>query len=90
MEYFLIYIAVASAAAIVITCYDKIAAKKLPHHRVSEKLLLFIAALGGSAAMYITMRCIRHKTLHKKFMLGIPAIFILQLAAAAAWFFYTH
>lgn len=32
--------------------------------------------------MYVTMRCIRHKTQKKKFMWGIPAIFLLQLAAA--------
>ena len=42
-----------------------------------------VAALGGSVAMYITMQTIRHKTQHPKFMIGIPAIMILQLALAA-------
>ena len=29
--------------------------------------------------MYLTMRIIRHKTLHKKFMIGIPLIILLQI-----------
>ena len=29
--------------------------------------------------MYLTMQIIRHKTQHKKFMIGIPVIFFIQL-----------
>lgn len=36
------------------------------------------AALGGAAAMYVTMKAIRHKTLHKKFMVGLPVFIILH------------
>ena len=36
--------------------------------------------------MYVTMRIIRHKTLHKKFMVGIPLILLAEAAAAAALF----
>jgi uncharacterized membrane protein YsdA (DUF1294 family) len=43
-----------------------------------------ISALGGSVFMYLTMLVIRHKTQHKKFMIGIPVIIFLQLAAIAA------
>lgn len=35
--------------------------------------------------MLITMRLIHHKTRKKKFMIGIPVILILQLAAAAVF-----
>ncbi len=84
----LIYLAAISVIAIFITCYDKIASKKLPGRRTPEATLLFISILGGSVAMLITMQLIRHKTRHKKFMIGIPIIIILQLAAAAAiWWF---
>lgn len=76
-----IYVAVISIIAIIFTCYDKIAAKKFPGHRTPEATLLFISALGGSVAMFITMQLIRHKTQHKKFMIGIPVIFILQVIA---------
>ncbi len=30
--------------------------------------------------MYMTMKLIRHKTLHKRFMIGIPLIILLQCA----------
>ena len=75
------YLLVISVVAVAVTCYDKRAAIK--HlRRVPEARLLLISALGGSAAMLITMLIIRHKTLHLKFMLGIPLIIALQLAAA--------
>lgn len=54
------------------------------YRRIPEKTLLIISALGGSVAMLITMRAIRHKTQHMKFMLGIPAIIVAQCAAAVA------
>lgn len=74
-----IYLTVINLIAIIITVYDKI--KAINHKwRVRESTLLFVAALGGSVAMYITMLLIRHKTRHIKFMLGIPVIFILQCA----------
>ena len=42
---------------------------------------------GGSLCMFITMKAIRHKTLHKKFMIGLPLILALQLfLIAALWF----
>jgi|GEM_PF-85755 len=55
-----------------------------PQRRVPEKTLLIIAALGGSVAMLITMRTIRHKTQHMKFMLGIPAIIVAQCVLIVA------
>ncbi len=37
--------------------------------------------------MYITMKKIRHKTKHKKFMIGIPVIMILQAGVIAYLYF---
>jgi len=53
---------------------------------VKESTLLVIAALGGSVAMLITMRVIRHKTQHAKFTVGIPVIIALQVAAVVLFF----
>lgn len=78
----LIYFAAISLISIIICCYDKIAAKKLPKHRTRESTLLWLSAMGGSVAMLFTMLTIRHKTKHMKFMIGIPVIIILQLALA--------
>ena len=78
-----IYLAVISLVSVIITVYDKKAAKK-NRQRVPEKNLLLLSLIGGSVAMYLTMQVIRHKTRHAKFMLGIPAIMALQLAVVIA------
>ncbi len=78
MRVFLIYLAAVSAAAVVLTISDKWCARKT-RQRVPEAVLFFTAVLGGSAAMYVTMLLIRHKTLHKRFMLGLPTILLLQI-----------
>lgn len=52
--------------------------------RIPEKTLFIVAALGGSAAMLISMKKHRHKTLHKRFMIGIPCMIVFQLAAVSA------
>ena len=52
--------------------------------RTPERTLLGLAAAGGSVGAICGMRLFRHKTLHKKFRYGLPAILIAQLAAAAA------
>ena len=75
-----LYLALISLFTAVITAADKIKAKK-GAFRVPESTLIILALLGGSVAEYAVMRLIRHKTLHKKFMLGLPLIIILQLIA---------
>lgn len=82
-----VYLLFISAVSIFLTVGDKRRAVK-NKWRVPESTLLLCAALGGSLAMYITMRCIRHKTKHKKFMVGIPVILVLQ-AAFLFWLFLT-
>ena len=74
----LVYIIIINLLSVIICIADKFFAKK-NLRRVSEKKLVTLCILGGSIGMYITMRIIRHKTRHNKFMLGIPLIFILQM-----------
>ena len=62
-----------------LTIYDKRAARK-GSWRIKERTLLFVASIGGSVAMILTMRMIRHKTQHAKFTVGIPVIIVLQIA----------
>lgn len=77
---FIIYFAVISLVTAAVTAADKYKAKK-GSFRISEKALFILAILGGSLSEYMTMRLIRHKTLHKRFMIGLPVIMILQLTA---------
>ena len=55
--------------------------------RVREVSLLLLAALGGSPAALLAMRVFHHKTLHKKFRYGVPAILVAQMAAIAFFLF---
>lgn len=71
------YILIISVISVVMIIRDKSCAKK-GKWRVPEKTLFILSALGGSVAMYITMKAIRHKTQHKRFMIGIPVIMIVQ------------
>ncbi|MBQ8786125.1 MAG: DUF1294 domain-containing protein [Oscillospiraceae bacterium] len=72
------YIILISLVSVVVTIRDKSCAKK-GSWRVPEKTLFILSALGGSVAMYITMKAIRHKTQHKRFMIGIPLIMVAQV-----------
>lgn len=79
MKYFYLYLAVINLLAVILTVHDKNAAQK-NNWRVRERTLMLFAALGGSPEMYLTMLAISHKTRKKKFMIGIPVIFLIQLA----------
>ena len=48
--------------------------------RIRETALLGLAVLGGSIGAWLGMKVWRHKTQHKKFKYGVPAIIIVQLA----------
>lgn len=85
----LVYFGVLSLVTFTVTVLDKIfAVKKM--RRVPEATLLTLALFGGALSEYITMRLIRHKTLHKKFMVGLPVIIALQavITTAAAYFIF--
>ncbi len=66
-----------SVLAVCLTAYDKYASVK-KHYRIPEKILFLVSLCGGSLAMYITMLVIRHKTKHKRFMVGLPVIALAQ------------
>lgn len=88
MKYFIIYLAIINAIAMIMTVSDKSRAKK-HKRRIAEKTLFGTAVLGGSAAMYLTMLLVRHKTKHKRFMIGLPLIMIVQTVAIALVIIYT-
>ena len=78
MHLFSCWLIAINILAIVITIWDKSAAIH-GAWRIPEKTLFLLCLLGGCPGMYITMQLIRHKTLHKRFMIGIPLIFIAPL-----------
>ena len=56
--------------------------------RVPEKTLFLLSALGGSVGALLGMRVWHHKTLHKSFRFGIPAILALQIIIPAGLWLY--
>ncbi len=77
------YLIVISALTAIITLYDKFASKHLPRHRIPEKVLLITGFMGGALAEFVTMKIIRHKTRHKMFMRGLPAMIAVHIIIAA-------
>ena len=71
---------------------DKLKAKRKEKResirRVPEKTLFLLAAVGGSAGALLGMKVWHHKTLHKTFRYGIPAILILQILIPVAVYIY--
>ena len=65
---------------------DKYKAKK-GKWRISEATLLSMAVFGGSVGAWLGMKAFHHKTMHKKFYIGVPTIIILQLTLAG-WLAY--
>ncbi len=75
----LVYLVMINAAAFAAMGADKSKARRRAW-RIPEKTLFLLSLLGvGSLAGMYTFR---HKTRHLKFVLGMPLILILHLAAA--------
>lgn len=87
MKYLYLYLLGINVAAFLIFGTDKLLAKG-QKRRVPERTLFWLAGLGGSVGAWLGMQVFRHKTRHTSFVVGIPAILVLQMATAAAlWYF---
>ena len=76
------YLLAINAVAFIMYGIDKYKAKKAKW-RISEATLLLLAVLGGSIGAWMGMKVWHHKTMHKKFKYGIPAILLIQIALMA-------
>ena len=83
VRYVLYYLLAVSVIGAVVCIYDKLAAPR-GWKRGRERTLFFWALVGGGPGVYATMLLIRHKTLHRSFMLGIPAIMAFQIVIIVA------
>ena len=75
----LIYLAVINVVTFFMYGIDKWKAKN-SKWRKRETALLGLAVLGGSIGAWLGMKVWHHKTQHKKFKYGVPAIIIVQLS----------
>ena len=76
------YLLAINAVTFIVYGIDKYKAKKAKWC-ISEATLLLLAVLGGSVGAWVGMKVWHHKTMHKKFKYGIPAILLIQIALMA-------
>ena len=76
------YLLAINAVAFIVYGIDKYKAKKTKW-RIPEVTLLLLAVVGGSVGAWMGMKVWHHKTMHKKFKYGIPAILLIQIALMA-------
>ena len=81
MRSVMLYLLAVNIAAFILYGLDKHKAQK-DQWRISEKTLLGIAVIGGSAGAIAGMFFFRHKTKHWYFRYGLPVMLILQIIAA--------
>ena len=75
----LLYLLIVNALGFLLMLVDKRKAQK-NLWRIPESTLFLMAAIGGSIGSIAGMYKFRHKTKHWQFVIGMPAILILQLA----------
>lgn len=76
------YLLAINAVTFIVYGIDKYKAKNAKW-RISEATLLLLAVLGGSVGAWVGMKAWHHKTMHKKFKYGIPAILLIQIVLMA-------
>ena len=78
MKYFLYYLIIINTYGFFIMLSDKRKSQRKTW-RIPESRLFVIALIFGSLGIWAGMYTFHHKTKHKKFAFGIPAILLFQI-----------
>ena len=79
LKYFILYLVVINVVAFAMMGIDK--RRAIQHKwRIPEAHLFLSAVLGGGLGAILGMRCFHHKTKHWYFVIGMRAIFIVEVA----------
>ena len=78
MKYAIIYLIIVNIVGLFMMFSDKQRAKNRAW-RIPEKTLFLVAILGGSIGSILGMWLFRHKTQHWYFVVGMPAILVIQI-----------
>ncbi|SFQ32401.1 Uncharacterized membrane protein YsdA, DUF1294 family [Lachnospiraceae bacterium XBB1006] len=87
LKLLLVYLAIMNVAGLTVMGIDKRKAIK-GAWRIPEKTLFLVSILGGSVGTLVGMYLFHHKTKHWYFVIGMPLILIVQVAAGS--YLYTH
>jgi uncharacterized membrane protein YsdA (DUF1294 family) len=79
VKYFWIYLALVNVIGFFLMKHDKELSRK-KKWRVSERRIFTYAAVGGALGVWAGMLAYRHKTKHMSFVLGVPALAVVNAA----------
>lgn len=72
------YVIIINVIGFLLMGIDKLKARRRGF-RIPEATLFIIALIGGSIGSILGMYIFRHKTRHRTFTIGMPAILIVQI-----------
>ena len=75
-----LYVIIMNIIGVMMMGIDKSRAKRHAW-RIPERTLFLISLLSGSVGSLAGMYLFRHKTKHMKFVIGMPLILLIQIAA---------
>ena len=78
---YILYLIAFNTASFIMMGIDKNAAIK-GNYRIPERTLMALSAFGGSLGAITGMLVFRHKTKHKKFVIGVPLLMVFNAAIA--------
>lgn len=73
-------LAAINLVAFVLMGYDKHQARR-GGGRIPERTLFLLAFFGGALGILLGMKAFRHKTQHKRFVYGVPALLAWNIGA---------
>jgi len=82
----IIYLVAVNLLGLILMGVDKSRAKRRKW-RIPEATLFLVAVIGGALGSIAGMYIFRHKTKHWYFVIGMPAILVIHLIAAAILYF---
>ncbi|MGN6712986.1 DUF1294 domain-containing protein [Anaerocolumna jejuensis] len=87
MDYYLllIYFILVNTFSFLLMGIDKYKARK-NKWRIKESTLFLSSVIGGSLGSLLGMFFFRHKTKHRKFVLGMPCILLIHICLLLYWF----
>jgi len=83
----IVWLLLINAAAFMLMGLDKSKARQ-GRWRIPEKTLFGVAFVGGSAGILVGMLLFRHKTRHRSFTWGMPAILLIQACLIVVLLFF--
>lgn len=86
MEKAMLYVVIMNILGVAVMGIDKYKAQhKL--WRIPEKTLFLVSILGGSIGTWAGMYLFHHKTKHWYFVVGMPAILVIQIVLGCIFMF---